>query len=75
LLKTEKGTFDFAFVDADKLNYPVYFTKIVDLLRPGNFINLEFSHKKSPGRENRMIFRDVSRRETLRKRVSWGEIL
>ena len=33
-----KGTFDFAYVDADKPNYPIYFQKLVDLLRPGGFI-------------------------------------
>ena len=34
----QKGTFDFAYVDADKENYGVYFDKLVELLRVGGFI-------------------------------------
>ena len=34
----EKGTYDFAYVDADKQNYPKYYEKLVDLMRPGGFI-------------------------------------
>ncbi len=31
----EKGTFDFAFIDADKTNYQGYFQRALDLIRPG----------------------------------------
>ena len=34
----EKGTYDFAYVDADKPNYPNYLKKLIELMRPGGFI-------------------------------------
>ena len=34
----QEGTFDFAFVDADKENYTEYFERLVKLLKPNGFI-------------------------------------
>jgi len=34
----ERGTFDFAFIDADKVNYQGYFQRAFDLARPGGLI-------------------------------------
>ncbi len=34
----ETGTFDFAFIDADKTNYAGYFQRALDLARPGGLI-------------------------------------
>jgi caffeoyl-CoA O-methyltransferase len=37
-LEALKGPFDLAFIDADKENYPAYYEKVVELIRPGGLI-------------------------------------
>ena len=39
--KGENGSYDFAFIDADKENYPEYFERSLRLLRPGGLIAVD----------------------------------
>jgi caffeoyl-CoA O-methyltransferase len=40
-LKTLVGRFDFAFIDADKVNYPAYYRAVAPLLSPGGLIAVD----------------------------------
>lgn len=37
----EAGTFDIAFIDADKENYEVYYERVLELVRPGGMVLID----------------------------------
>lgn len=41
LTPAHRGAFDFAFIDADKLNYEPYYESALELLRPGGLIMVD----------------------------------
>lgn len=71
----EAGTYDFAFIDADKQGYGDYFEKCLQLLRPGGFMALDnvFRHGRvmdseadDPGTE---AIRELNRRISVDDRI------
>ena len=82
LLPKSKGTFDLVFIDADKQNYPLYYEKALELLRPGGLVVLDnmlwsgrvaqekFYERSSPDHdESASILRDLNLRIAKDKTV------
>ena len=41
LARDVRGSFDFAFIDADKANYPAYYERVLELLREGGLVLID----------------------------------
>ena len=65
----QENTFDFAFIDADKINYDQYYEKTLKLIRPGGLIAID----------NVLLFGSVINSElldeNLKSRISDSDIL
>lgn len=64
----QAGTFDFAFIDADKLNYAAYYERSLALLRPGGLVAIDntlwYGHVADPrnGDAETIAMRNLNRR-------------
>ena len=74
--KENVGTYDFAYVDADKPNYKNYYELMLELLRPGGFIifdNVLWSHKvvyeSKEDDEDTLSFKELNLKLKSDKRV------
>jgi caffeoyl-CoA O-methyltransferase len=68
----EAGTFDFAFIDADKPNYPHYVDRVTELLRPGGVMlldNMLWSVLEQP-QDAAALLDQLSRRMTADERLT-----
>ena len=41
ITEKQENTFDFAFIDADKRSYPIYYEQVLKLVRPGGLIAID----------------------------------
>ena len=65
----EAGSFDFAFVDADKKNLPLYYERILELLRPGGLIGIDNVLWSGRVTDSRVKDRDTVTIRRLNKQV------
>jgi predicted O-methyltransferase YrrM len=63
----ESGTYDFAFIDADKKNYPGYYEQCLTLIRPGGVIALDNMFQNGQVMDESGASEDVLAIRTLNK--------
>jgi caffeoyl-CoA O-methyltransferase len=69
LIKTEAGTYDYAFIDADKSNYDTYYESCLKLVRKGGLIALDNMFRGGNVLDESIVDEDTVTIRNLNKKI------